>query len=358
MSANASLLHHPPPVVSPDLRTRVLAVGRSWSRAQHRLVHLLAERDRSGEWALDGARTCAHWVAAALDVEVATAREWLRVGRSLATLARVDAAFGDGRISYSKVRLLSRVATADNEVDLLAVAERTPAGRLAVEIARWLTRRESPDETERRQHAARALTWRIEPDGMILGALRLPPAVAAALITAIDTWIMRRPAPEPTPLTECAADASADASAPPWVTGWPSVAQQRADGLVALLAGGGAVVDTEVVLHVRGDGCTLDDGTPVAGSVVERVAPASFLRVLIHDAERRPVNASGRHRHPTARQRRLVHERDRGCVDCGVTTLLELDHEPGFALTGRTVVDELHERCWTCHHARHRSEES
>jgi hypothetical protein len=225
-----------------------------------------------------------------LDVEVCTAREWLRVGRALEALPVVDAAFGEGRISYAKVRHLTRVATEANEAELVGIAERTPAGRLCGELARWQARREEPEDTE------------------------------------------------------------------PSVTGWASVAQQRADALLALLHGGGAKVDTEVVLHVRGDGCTLDDGTPVAGSVVERVAPASLLRVLIHDAEGHPINASGRRRHPSVRQQRVVHERDRGCVDCGATTLLELDHEPAYALTGHTVIDELRERCWTCHRARHTTE--
>jgi hypothetical protein len=134
--------------------------------------------------------------------------------------------------------------------------------------------------------------------------------------------------------------------------------------MVALLrgsggrGGGGALVDTEVVLHVRGDGCTLDDGTPIAGSVVERIAPASFISVLIHDAERRPVNASGRHRHPTRRQKRVVHERDRGCVDCGSTELLQHDHVPDYTITKHTLVDELEERCWPCHRARHAQEGS
>jgi len=120
--------------------------------------------------------------------------------------------------------------------------------------------------------------------------------------------------------------------------------------------GGGGTVVTEVVMHVRADGCTLDDGTPIPGSVVERIAPESFLRALIHDAQARPINASGRHRHPSARQRRVVHERDAACVDCGATELLEYDHEPGYEESRRTVVEELRLRCWTCHRARHRKE--
>ena len=143
------------------------------------------------------------------------------------------------------------------------------------------------------------------------------------------------------------ADATAVASTP--------LDAQRADALTRVLTTGSGPT-FEVVLHVRGDGCTLDDGTPVPETVVERIAPTAFLRALVHDADRRPVNASSRHRHPTTRQKRVVKERDRGCVDCGSTTLLEYDHCPDFEVSGRTVVDELELRCAPCHRRRHRSE--
>jgi hypothetical protein len=189
---------------------------------------------------------------------------------------------------------------------------------------------------------------------MVVGTVRLPPADAAVPMAAIDAWILRRRSGATT-TADGGEDASADARSTRRVS-WPSVAQQRADGFMALIREGGAPVQTEVVLHVRADGCTLDDGTPIAGSVVERIAPSSFVRLLIHDAERRPINASGRHRHPTARQKRVVHERDRACVDCGSTQLLEQDHDPDFRISKRTVVEELRERCWTCHRARHASD--
>jgi hypothetical protein len=97
----------------------------------------------------------------------------------------------------------------------------------------------------------------------------------------------------------------------------------------------------------------LDDGTPVAGSVVERIAPVAFVRALIHDAEGKPINASGRQRHPTARQRRVVKERDRVCVDCGATDFLQYDHDPDFERSRRTIVDELKLKCPVCHVRRH-----
>jgi Domain of unknown function (DUF222) len=334
-----------------SLRAAVVAAGRRWSAGQRRLVLLVAELSASGEWAIDGSPTCAHWVADALDVEVCTAREWLRIGHALSDLGVIDDAFAEGRLSYSKVRTLTRVATAANQAELCSLAEQVPAGRLGHALAAWLARHETSIETEIRQHQARYLSWRVEPDGMTVGSFRLPPAAAGAVTAPVDALVLQRRPNAGGP------DASADACDPYRQVRWPTVPQQRADALVELIRGGGAFVATEVILHVGADGCTLDDGTPIAGSIVERIARESFLRVLIHDAQSRPINASGRQRHPSKRQRRLVKERDQACVDCGATEFLQYDHEPDYEQSHHTVVDELRLRCWTCHRARHRREE-
>src|SRR5262249_57329976 len=111
-----------------------VACGR-WASSQHRLARLVGALDASGEWAGDGAATCAHWVARALDVEISTARDWLRVGHALARLPLIDDAFAERRLSYSKVRTLTRVATDDNEAELAALAQNVPAGRLTHALA-------------------------------------------------------------------------------------------------------------------------------------------------------------------------------------------------------------------------------
>jgi hypothetical protein len=43
-------------------------------------------------------------------------------------------------------------------------------------------------------------------------------------------------------------------------------------------------------------------------SVVERIAPAAFIRALINDADIRPITASAKRRHPTTRRTRVVKE--------------------------------------------------
>jgi hypothetical protein len=333
--------------VDRSLRAAVVAAGARWSSGQRDLVRLVYELDVSGEWADDGAVSCAHWVAEAVDVEVCTAREWLRIARALEVFTVIDLAFDEGRLSYSKIRALTRVATLANQLELCELAEKVPAGRLAPTIAAWLARNETPAQTEARHHASRSFSSRLDVDGMVVGTFRLPPADAAEITAPIETIVLqRRP-------NSRSGDAPADASNGRG-TRWPSLAQQRADALLELIWEGGGGVDTEIVMHVRADGCTLDDGSPIAGSVVERIAPEAFLRALIYNAEAHPINASGRQRHPSDRQRRVVKARDRACVDCGATEFLQYDHEPDFEQSRRTIVDELRLRCWRCHRARHR----
>ena len=272
----------------PSVRSEFTRYGRRRSSSITQLIALSVELDDSGEWALDGSPTCAHWIAATLDIEIGTAREWLRIGRALAHLPMTTNAFTNRGLSFT---------------------------------------------------------------------MRLTPAQAAVLTAAVDEHVMRsdgREPADPTDVldpTERGNDATASRESHPR---WASLAQQRVDALIDIISAGGTNVVTEVILHVRADGCTLDDGTSIGGSIVERIADASTLRAMIHDAESHPINVSGRHRHHTKRQKLVVKERDQRCVDCGSTDFLEHDHVPDFNHSKRTLVEETQLRCSRCHTARHR----
>lgn len=329
-----------PVTISPSLRlANDLNVAlTTWSSSQRTVIGLAADFADSREWAATHAASAAHWIAGVADIEVATAREWIRVGRRLRLLPLIAALFEADELSYSKVRTLSRLATPANEAQLATIAKDVPAGHLPRAIAAWLHRNSDGEQLARHQHEQRSLTWRNEPDGMVTFTARLPPLDAGVLISLLTTDVMTR------------------RIAATNVDQWPSLAQQHADALAHLLREGGGGVTTEVVLHVRSDGATLDDGSPLPLSVVQHVAPEAFLRVLIHDAEGRPINASSARRHPSTRQKRVVKERDRVCVDCGADTLLQYDHVPDYEVTRHTVVEELQLRCAPCHQRRHRQE--
>src|SRR3954454_22385940 len=99
-----------------ELASQIYAATCRW-------LGLVAEFDRRGGWADWGCRSCAHWVSWRCGLAPVAAREHVRVARRLEGLPLVRAAFAEGRLSYSKVRALTRVGAIEREDDLLSLAE-------------------------------------------------------------------------------------------------------------------------------------------------------------------------------------------------------------------------------------------
>src|SRR3954452_16919975 len=108
-------------------------------------------------------------------MEVSTAGDWLRIGRALTQLDEIDNAFEQGRLSYSKVRALTRMATVATQSELCALAERVQARRCACALAGGRASGETRAETEARQHEARGAGWHTDVDGMGAGWFRFTP---------------------------------------------------------------------------------------------------------------------------------------------------------------------------------------
>ncbi len=138
-------------------------------------------------WIADGSPSAAHWIADRLDVCAATAREWIRVGRALSGLDATVDAFEQGRLTFAKVRAITRIATPDNEAELLRIAETTPPSSIAKALAVWSIRNEPSDIVEARQYASRSVRWRNEPDGTVTATMRFMPLAAGTIQAAIDT---------------------------------------------------------------------------------------------------------------------------------------------------------------------------
>ena len=186
---------------------------------------------------------------------------------------------------------------------------------------------------------------------MVTIACRLPPAQAGAICAVIDQQVTVTGAP-------------AGASGP----------QQRADALVAVITGsnasnnngdaggsnnGGASnsasrVDAEVVIHVRADGNTLTDGTPLSDHAVTRLLPNAFISLLYLDNQRYPIDASPRRRSPTRRQRRVFDERSPECEwpGCHTQAFLHYDHITRYTDGGTTTLDNLRRLCGPHNRAR------
>jgi hypothetical protein len=117
-----------PPMTSAwlaEIEAEIVATAAALSGHRSRLLRLIGQFDAAGGRVATGAISCAHWLADLLDIEVCTAREHFRVAKALRTLPRTRERYEVGEVSYAKVRQLTRVATADNEIELLSLAAAT-----------------------------------------------------------------------------------------------------------------------------------------------------------------------------------------------------------------------------------------
>ena len=313
------------------LEAQVVSLAGPLPAGTYELLVLVGELDARGAYATWGALSCAAWLADLCDVEVCTARTQVRVARALREWPLLDAAMRNGDVSYAKARTLVPHLTDDNVDALVGIATVTPAGRLGAAIAAWCQRHDDDEVIAARHHDARSVTWRTEPDGMVTLTARLPPAQAGAVCAVIDQQV-----------TVTIAPAGA------------SGAQQRADALVFVITEGGGNVDAELVIHVREDGTTLTDGTPLTDHAVTRLLPEAFVSLLIHDNQRQPIDASPHRRTPTRRQRRVLDERSDECEHpgCHARAFLEYDHLHRHADDGPTELANLRRLCGPHNRAR------
>jgi len=173
-----------------ELGERIAEHASHIDAATHRLLSDIRAFDRAGGWAHQGMRSCADWVAWRLNWDGNTAREHVRVARALEQLPRIDAMFARGALSYSKVRAMTRVATAENEELLLVDAQYSTGAQLELICRKYAMVRRiaapTPDDDEYR----RRITRRELDDGMVRIQATLHPE-EAELVWAALTRIAR-----------------------------------------------------------------------------------------------------------------------------------------------------------------------
>ena len=192
------------------LGDRIAELSARIQAATHELLVLIREFDEQEGW--DGCLTCAHWLSWRAGLSPGAAREHVRVARALGELPKLSDAMRRGKVSYSKVRAVTRVATPENEQTLLDVALAGTAAHVE-RIARAWRRidRNVEQAEERRQQASRGLRTWVDEDGMVVVRGRLTPEVGAVLRRALEAACdraRRAPASDGGPEKE-AADASA-----------------------------------------------------------------------------------------------------------------------------------------------------
>ena len=340
------------------LGERIAELSAHIQAATYQLLVMIREFDERSGWNDGGCRSCAHWLNWRTGLDLGAAREKVRVARALAGLPRLSASMRKGEISYSKVRALTRVATAATEPKLLDFAQAGTATHVERLVRAWrrVDRIEEMEHEERRQ-ASRSLTAYTDEDGMVVVRGRLTPEAGAALLRALDAAGEKLYA-----IRKGTRDAAREDS---------TAEQRRADalGLVAesALAGGldpGTRGDRyQVVVHVDAEalpsgsergGSALEDGHHVSAATSRRLACDAAKVRMRHGTDGSLLDVGRRTRTvPPALRRALAH-RDGGCrfPGCGLK-LCDAHHVEHWADGGATKLDNLVQLCRRHHRAVH-----
>lgn len=326
------------------LGNRIAELSAQIAAASCQLLALIRDFDEQGGWHDDGALSCAHWLNWRCGIGPVAAREKVRVAHALKDLPLIQAAFSNGEISHSKVRAMTRVATAENEDYLLMIARHGSAAHVETLVHQYrrVLRSEELDEANDR-HARRALSWSSDDDGMLVIQARLTPEDGARVVHAIEAM---RDALLNDGVREETAEISFDA--------------QRADALVAL-ATHGARADTELVVHVDAAVLTdngapgraeLDDGPCLCPETARRLGCDCGVVDIREDERGEPLSVGRKTRSIPPAIRRALRSRDRGCrfPGCTRTHHLEGHHIQHWSQGGDTALENLVQLCY--HHHR------
>ena len=375
------------PAPSPDLvrlGDEIAKLAAHIDAATYRLLVLIREFDQRGGWET-GFKTCAHWLSWRTDIAHGPAREKVRVARALEQLPRLSGMMQRGELSYSKARALTRVATPENEAELMDFAGAGTASHVETLVRAWRrVDRLEEQWQERERHRTRSLTLWSDGDGMYELRGRLDPEVGALLMRAIEAGtdaLYRRSGKFERPKSPEDPELTAE--------------QMRADaiGLLAerALQGGGLERDGEnigradrfqVVLHVDAEtlsesaesaessessesseasrpspklgGAIVEDGVRVPAGTSRRIACDASRVVMTHNSDGSVLDVGRKTRTVPPAMRRALDHRDGGCrfPGCGLR-FCDAHHIKHWADGGETRLENLVLLCRRHHRAVH-----
>jgi hypothetical protein len=299
-----------------DLDNAIVALARNINSVTARLLVLVREFDDRFGWAKWSFPNCSEWLAWRCGLSLSAAREKIRTAHALRGLPAISAAFAQGRLPYSKVRALTRVANARNEDLLLAYALEATAAQ--VEERSRQMRNVEPDSVDaaRRAWERRSLIVSRNPAaGMMTVTLELPIEDGEVFANAIDR----------------AVEVGKSHLGPEFeASGWRAQQADAAMELARTFLAGDASSPTaaadhyQVVVHV--DESALRGGVGRADLPIETVRRLSCdgsLTRIVEDGAGKPLDVGRKQRIVPGAIRRALWSRDRGCSfpGCSAVTM-------------------------------------
>ena len=354
-------------VVVPDtmplerLEAEITELAGHLAAGECRWLLLVAEYDRRAGYEQWGCHSAVQWLGWHCSLDARAAREKLRVAHALTELPLITEEFAAGRLSYSKVRALTRIATPMNEADLVMLAQHATASQVdrIVSAYRGVLTVEEEVEVANRQVVEQYVRTDEEGDGSMIIHARVPPEIGAAFLQALEAA-----------RAQLCADARGEGGPAGPVHRLPSVTNVDALGLIveSFMANGPAArsgadryqivvnVDEDVLTDDAPDGvCELDGGSRLAPETVRRLGCDASTVSLIRRKDGTLLTATNKTQAIPRRVRRMLRARDQGCrfPGCGQRAFVDAHHIHHRAHGGSNALENLVELCWFHHRLVH-----
>ncbi|MCZ6643461.1 MAG: DUF222 domain-containing protein [Gammaproteobacteria bacterium] len=338
-----------------DLGNEISTLYAHINAATFTFLEKIREFDTLGLYGALNCKSTAHWLNFACGIGLVAGREKVRVAKALAELPKTQAAFREGRLSYSKARAVTRVATADNEHHFLNIAYHSTASQ----TERIVRNHINVMTAERDSFGKRSLTYHWLADGCLSFKGRLTADQGAMFIKSLEQAF--------------AAHDSREMYAAVLEDHEPMEAK-RADALLLIsetsLAAKSVSSSTadryQVSVHVNAEALqtsttTLDDPPQIEGGCViplrtaERLTCDGSIIPILETAEAEPLKIGRKLRTVSPALRRALKRRDKGCKfpGCEQTYFVDAHHIRHWAHGGETNLENLVLLCRYHHHQLH-----
>lgn len=345
------------------LEAEITELAGHLAAGECRWLGLVAEYDRRAGHETWGCRTVAHWLSWHCGLDMRSAREKVRVAHALVNLPVVREEFAAGRLSYSKVRAITRVATAANEEQLVMYAQHTTASqteRIVRTYRGWRSADDADGETNaaNRRYEEQYFQVEYDLDGSCVVSGRMPPEIGAALLQALELARKRISADQrgeggPAGPSRSRGAVNVDALAMMAETLMASEPTARTGSERWMV---GVNVDAEVLVDDDPNGpCEIDGEVALAPETVRRLCCDASVVAIARGQDGEPLGVTKRTRTIPRWVRRAVHARDQGCrfPGCGERAFVDAHHVRHWSRGGPSTPSNVVELCWFHHRLVH-----
>ena len=151
-----------------------------------RFLAVVGEYDQRRGWEAWDCHDMAGWLSWKCGISPVTARQQVRVARSLRDMPLLAERFAAGQLSYSQVRAIARAATPETVASLVEFAGYCTAAQLESITRAFRRSRLAAEETAESRRANRYLRYHSDDDGNLVGSFRIPAEAGAVLAAAVE----------------------------------------------------------------------------------------------------------------------------------------------------------------------------